>query len=214
MRTYSGCISSTPIPILHAISKFPLLEDKITTDLTLAVLTAEAQGNILGKDYRTWDEEGCLADGWTPFGKVRDAVERKAKKYNSRIHPQGLIPSDILEHLTKCEFNMSNRTTAMVKHKAGELITRNPDIAIWTDGSLNRDALIVGEEPTSGAAATVYISDPEPHSTLFEIELRTALILKNFTSSYEAEIIAIQAGLDSLLEMNPEGRHIHLFTDS
>ena len=34
------------------------------------------------------------------------------------------------------------------------------------------------------------------------------------TSSYEAEIIALQSGITSLLDLYPEHRHIHIFTDS
>jgi len=62
---------STPIPLLHAISRFPLLLDKILTESAVTLIKAEAQGNLLGKDYRDWDSEGCLTDGWTPFGRIR-----------------------------------------------------------------------------------------------------------------------------------------------
>ena len=71
MRTYTGCMRSTPIPLLHAISRFPLLLDKILTESAGTLIKAEAQGNLLGKDYRDWDSEGCLTDGWTPFGRIR-----------------------------------------------------------------------------------------------------------------------------------------------
>jgi len=73
MRTYTGCMKSTPIPVLQAISKFPFL---IMTDSALTVIKAEAQNNILGEDYRKWDQHGCLTDGWTPFGLVRKAIEQ------------------------------------------------------------------------------------------------------------------------------------------
>jgi len=63
MRTYSGCIRSTPIPLLYAISGFPLLDDKVMTFSALTVLKAEAQDNILGQDYRIWDSDGCQANG-------------------------------------------------------------------------------------------------------------------------------------------------------
>ena len=67
MRTYTGSMKSTPIPVLQAISKFPLLKDKIMTDSALTVIKAEAQDNILGEDYRKWDQHGCVTDGWTPI---------------------------------------------------------------------------------------------------------------------------------------------------
>ena len=38
--------------------------------------------------------------------------------------------------------------------------------------------------------------------------------IENVTSSYETEIIALQVGTTSLIERNPEGRKIHIFTDS
>ena len=89
MRTYTGCMRSTPISLLYAISRFPLLQDKIITSSALTVIKAEAQGNLLGEDYRTWDQAGCDTDGWTPFGRVRFALERSlAKKFDSRIHPR------------------------------------------------------------------------------------------------------------------------------
>ena len=222
MRTYSGCIRSTPIPLLYAITRFPLLDDKVMTCSVLTVLKAEAQDNILGQDYRIWDSDGCQADGWTPFGKVRNAIERKAKQYESKVHPPKLIPSHILEHLARCQFHLSDRETAIEQHNSGKLIPLNPDIAIWTDGSLNREKVPPGlgelidpeDQPTSGAAAIVYISDPDPHSTLFALEIHSTLLLDVITSSYEAEVIAIQSGLDIISEMNIEGRRIHLFTDS
>ena len=86
MRTFTGCISSTPIPLLYAISKFPLLQDTIMTASSIMMLKAEAQGNLLGDDYRRWDRTGCDLDGWTPFGQIRVAIDRRAKKYASKVH--------------------------------------------------------------------------------------------------------------------------------
>jgi hypothetical protein len=65
MRTYPGCMSTTPIPLLYAISGFPILQDKIITQSTLTILKAEAQGNLLGQDYTKWHTSGGKADGWT-----------------------------------------------------------------------------------------------------------------------------------------------------
>ena len=76
MRTYTGCMRSTPIPLLHAISRFPILEDKIINECASTVIKAEAQGNLLGEDYRAWDNAGCNFDGWTPFGRVRYAMQK------------------------------------------------------------------------------------------------------------------------------------------
>src|SRR5205809_8076523 len=96
--------------------------------------------------------------------------------------------------LTKCKFNLSNREEAMLKHKKGELIPANLDIALWTDGSLHRHGTLFSEseEPVAGAAAILQISDTDRHSTIFELEIHTKLKIANVTSSYETEIIALQ----------------------
>jgi len=47
MRTYTGCMPSTPIEVLYAISRFPILEDKIITASAITVIKAEAQGTLL-----------------------------------------------------------------------------------------------------------------------------------------------------------------------
>ena len=126
MRTYTDCMKSTPISVLRAISRFPLLKDKIMTDSALTVIKAEAQNNILGKDYRDWDTKGCHTGGWTPFGLVREAIENVTEKYESTIHHQAILSSDILEKLAKCKFNLSNREEAMTKHKNKTTHTRLP----------------------------------------------------------------------------------------
>ncbi|KMS94673.1 hypothetical protein BVRB_016390, partial [Beta vulgaris subsp. vulgaris] len=162
----------------------------------------------------TWDQQGCTADGWTPFGPVRRAVEVTAKRYNARIHPQIIVKSHILEQLTSCIFHMSSREEALEKHKNGQLIPTNPDIALWTDGSFNPEKSKADAFISSGAASILLISDPDPHSTIFELEIHSAVEIEHVTSSYEAEIIALQTGVSTLLELYPENRHIHIFTDS
>ena len=82
-------------------------------------------------------------------------------------------------------------------------------------GSLKRDDTDPeSDENTAGAAAILKISDLDPHSTIFELEIHTAVQIESVTSSYETEIIALQVGITSLTEMNPEGGRIHIFTDS
>ena len=49
------------------------------TDSALTVIKAEGQNNILGEDYRKWDAQGYITDGWTPFGLVRTALESVIK---------------------------------------------------------------------------------------------------------------------------------------
>ena len=146
-----------------------MLRDRITTESTLAVLKAEAQGLLLGRNYRKWDRNGCNFDGWTPFGPVRAAIERKTRTFDAKIHTQQIISSSTLEQLTKCKFHFNGRKTATQLHARGKLLPNNPDISIWTDGSLQRDQLApIKEQVISGAAAYVHVSDTDPHSIIPE----------------------------------------------
>ena len=118
MRTFTGCLKSTSVPLLHAISRFSLLQDKIMTTSALTVIKAEAQGNLLGEDYRAWDQNGCHVDGWTPFGRVRYAIEKTlTKEFELRIHAQEIIDAETLEGISKCKFHISTRETAIELHK-------------------------------------------------------------------------------------------------
>ena len=181
------------------------------TASSIMMLKAEAQGNLLGDDYRRWDRTGCDLDGWTPFGQIRVAIDRRAKKYASKVHSQTIPKSSIQEKITKCKFHLSNKESAIAKHEEGKLIPKNPDVAVWTDGSLMREP---GEEPISKTAAIIHMSDPDHHSSIFDLDINVTLRLENVVSSYETEMIALQAGLDSLASMNPSDRKIHVFTDS
>jgi len=58
------------------------------------------------------------------------------------------------------------------------------------------------------------MSDPDHHSSIFDLDINVTLKLENVVSSYETEMIALQAGLDSLASMNPSDRKVHVFTDS
>ena len=81
MRTYTGCMITTPVPVLYAISRFPLFQDKILADTAIAILKAKAQGTILAEDYDHWNGS---APEWTPFGSVGKILKsRIAKKYQN-----------------------------------------------------------------------------------------------------------------------------------
>ena len=157
MRTYIGCMASTPIPVLRSISRFPLLRDKILADTAMVILKAEAQNNILAEDYKQWNGS---APEWTPFGSVEKMLKSKiAKGIKIKIHPQMILQSKILEKLTKCNFHLGTRESALELHKQGMLIPQDPDIAIWTDGNLTRDCPDM--DPICGAAALVQISNTD-----------------------------------------------------
>ena len=63
-----------------------------------------------------------------------------------------------------------------------------------------------------GAAATVHIHTREEN--ILSERAPTKLLVPNAVSSYETEIIAIQAGLEAAIANNPIGQAIHLLTDS
>src|SRR5689334_8648236 len=116
MRTYTGCFPSTPIPLLHAISGFPLLKDRIITETTLTVLAAQANGTVLGTEYTQWNGEG---DGWTPLGEVWRALKERVPPTYEAIHSRTDISAETLEGLYKVKYHTSNRKTAIKKHRKG-----------------------------------------------------------------------------------------------
>ena len=196
MRTYTGCLATTPIPVLHAISKFPLLQDKILVDTARTKIKAKAQSTVLAEDYEHWNG---LAPEWTPFGSVDKMIKSRTKGVATGIHPQIITKPDVLEKLSKCKFHLGNRETALALHKQGLLIPNSPDIAIWTDGSLQRECEIID----CGAAATVH-STSRDELDISEPVAPTIKKLKipNAVSSYETEIIALQAGLEAMMSQH------------
>ncbi|MEN9639129.1 MAG: hypothetical protein RLZZ262_997 [Bacteroidota bacterium] len=212
MRTYTGCMVTTPIPVLHAISRFPLFQDKILADTAIAILKAKAQGTILAEDYDQWNGS---APEWTPFSSVQKILKsRIAEGINIAIHPQQIIKPNILEKLSQCNFHLGTKLSALELHKQGKLIPQVQDITIWTDGSLNRDVIVPEIGLECGAAALVQVSNQESESGEQPSPIVIKLMIPNAVSSYETEIIAIQAGLEATLSVKPTERKIHLFTDS
>jgi hypothetical protein len=126
-----------------------------------------------------------------------------AKKYEAKVHPQIIIDSITLEGLSKCKFNIFTRETAIELHKRNQLIPEHPDIAIWTDGSLIRNSMNGIPIIYAGAAAIVHISNNQQYEQSIEHPIKLAIHLNNVVSSYETEIIAIQAGLDAIIPLEP-----------
>jgi len=209
MRVYTGCFKTTPIPLLYAISNFPLLKDKIVADGALTVIKATSQNNLLGKDYEQWDGSG---DGWTPFGQIQNLIEKMHKQIGTMVHTQIMISSDILEKMNKCTFHLDSRKGAMEKHQNGLLIPKEQQVSIWTDGSFNLESE-EGSPPISGAAAIVRIMDPGVDNPEID-EYICQVQIHNARSSYECEIIALHIGLDTAIEQKIIGKTIHIFTDS
>ena len=52
MRTYTGCMKTTPIPLLHAISRFTLLKDKIISDTENQIIDAIAHTSLIEQDIK------------------------------------------------------------------------------------------------------------------------------------------------------------------
>ena len=190
MRTYTGCFPSTPIPLLHAISGFPLLKDKIITETTMTVLAAQANGTILGREYTAWNGEG---DGWTPLGEVWKALKERIPESYEAVHARVNISAQTLEGLYKVRYHKSNRQQAIKKHRKGKLLPVKPDVEIWTDGSYNLN--------NGGGAAALLIDHKRnaEDKTPDEVEIGSKLG-QSVTSSYECEIIALNIGLEVAIE--------------
>src|SRR5690349_14279866 len=204
MRTYTGCFPSTPIPLLHAISGFPLLKDKIITETTMTVLAAQANGTILGREYTAWHGEG---DGWTPLGEVWKALKERIPESYEAVHARVNISAQTLEGLYKVRYHKSNRQQAIKKNRKGKLLPVKPDVEIWTDGSYNLN--------NGGGAAALLIDHKRnaEDKTPDEVEIGSKLG-QSVTSSYECEIIALNIGLEVAIEKAFQDRDIHIMTDS
>ena len=127
-----------------------------------------------------------------------------------------ILQSKILEKLTKCNFHVGTRESALELHEQGMLIPQDPDIAIWTDRSLTGECPDM--DPNCGAAALVQISNTDVDKRDEHTCIVSKLMIPNAVSSYETEIIAIQAGLEAVLPINPIGRksiysliHCHVY---
>lgn len=165
MRTLAGLMPTTPRPLLHATTRLPLLQDKIKVDATMTIITSIANGTLLGKEYLEWAQNGQVGEGWSLYEAVRQTISRASPDTYTSIHPRQNIPENHLESLHRVEFKLSDRKTAIKKHKQKQLLPTDTEgnISIWTDGSFNQ-----GSE--QGGAAAILIehqSDPTnkiPHS--------------------------------------------------
>ena len=136
MRTISGAFKSTPIPVLHAITRLPRLRDKIKADASIAMVNAVANNALMGEEYTKWENEGA---GWTPYGTIRETLRRVTpRQYDEAVHPLIELPPETLEGLSRCHFHLSNKQEAIKRHEEGKLLPKlQPgDIEMYTDGSL------------------------------------------------------------------------------
>ncbi|RAN84022.1 hypothetical protein B5P41_35010, partial [Bacillus sp. SRB_28] len=98
-------------------------------------------------------------------------------------------------------------TEAIAKHKRNELLPRDPDVEIWTDGSFTK-----GKK--GGAAALMQYKSTKGVAANYIEEKSQIKLGRKITSSYEAEIIALHAGLELAIDQRFKNRTIHIMTDS
>lgn len=133
MRTMCQAIRTTPISLLHAGSRMPLLTSVIQRDCTRLVLSSLAANTILGQEYSAWDGTG---DGWTPLGcawkTLRDWIPDAYKTIQFREKPS----IEVLNNMSMCHFNVcKDRKLALYRLEQNQLLVDGPDVEIWTDGS-------------------------------------------------------------------------------
>ncbi|MEN9568146.1 MAG: hypothetical protein RLZZ69_3342 [Cyanobacteriota bacterium] len=137
MRTYVGAMKTTPIPLLYAMSRFPLLTDKIQLDTAITVVKAVALSNLLGDDFNNWTlAPEIFGKRWTPFRLARKALKQWIPASFGGILPEVMIEQETLEGLSGCIFHLDDRKSALEKYKKQKLIARTQCISLWTDGSL------------------------------------------------------------------------------
>ncbi len=195
MRTETGAVRTTPIPLLQAGTRRPSLLNMIASDTTNMVMSSVAYGNILGDEYVSWNGD---YDGWTPLGKAWEMLRRVAPDYESVV-PQTHIPRSVRDGMYKCNFRIPpTREEAIRLHSQNQLLIHS-DIQLWTDGAF----LASSEE---GGAAYIITG-----RSLLDIHSSG---LQQISSSYEAERAALRLGLLAIEKMECHNKHIAIYTDS
>jgi ribonuclease HI len=195
MRTETGAVHTTPIPLLQAGTRRPSLLNMIASDTTNLVMSSVANGNILGDEYVSWNGD---YDGWTPLGKAWEMLRRVAPDYESVV-PQTHIPRSVRDGMYKCNFRIPpTREEAIRLHSQNQLLIHS-DIQLWTDGAF----LASSEE---GGAAYIITG-----RSLLDIHSSG---LQQISSSYEAERAALRLGLLAIEKMECHNKHIAIYTDS
>ncbi|RAN85936.1 hypothetical protein B5P41_32215, partial [Bacillus sp. SRB_28] len=68
----------------------------------MTVLSAQANGTLLGSEYAAWNGEG---DGWTPLGEVWKALKERIPDTYDAVQTRTDIPARILEGLYKVKYH-------------------------------------------------------------------------------------------------------------
>jgi len=181
LRVITGALRSTPIPLLHHRSGLPPLKELIEEQAGRTWLQAKsALNNLLRDEYLTWNGVG---DGWSPLGAHWRADEFLTPLIRQTEAPRHLTIRQ-LDILYKCKFNMaSSKTAAMKLYNNHQLIPRDCELQLWTDGSFI--------ETEGGAGWVLSTRDLIPLT-------KGSRGLRNVSSSYQCEQYASACGLHLL----------------
>eukprot|EP00474_Spongospora_subterranea_P007319 CRZ07777.1 hypothetical protein [Spongospora subterranea] len=127
------------------------------------------------------------------LAKSGESLRERVPKGYKTIHAKVDIAANILEALYTVNYHKSTRTEAIAKHKRNELLPRNPDVEIWTDGRYTN-----GKK--GGAAALIRYKNTNGETANYTEEKSQIKLGRTITSSYEAEIIALHAGLELAID--------------
>ena len=203
MRVYSGAFTSTPIPLLHATTGFPLLADKIKIDTTMNILSGIAADNITGNDYLDWDRAGQC---WSPYRTAWNLLRTTAPDLDNLHQSTVRLRHRDLEALHRAKFRLATRTRALSRHARCKLLKAPPHaISSWSDGSYS---------PGAPGGAACIISSPHTSTPPPSTPLQQTLQLPLCASPYEAELHALALALHNVAELTPKHRKIHHHTDS
>ena len=135
MRIVCQAVCTTPIALLHAGSRMPLLSSIIRRDSTRLVLSSIAANNILGQEYTSWDGVG---DGWSPLGCAWNTLAKYVPSTYESIQEKIKPTLSTLDMVAKCSFKIAeDREHALSMISSNNLLRNSPDIEVWTDGSFS-----------------------------------------------------------------------------
>jgi ribonuclease HI len=159
-------------------------------------MSSIANESILGREYLAW---GGIFDGWSPYGIAWKMLERATPDY-STIIPKQDVHRLIRDGVYNCTFKIpGTRKEAFLLHQKGDLLITS-DIELWIDGSFSpRDG-------SGGAASLITVNGIGTDEQTTNI--------RQISSSYEAELTAMQLGLTALLDQEYSNARIAIYSDS
>ena len=196
MRAILGAFRSTPIPLLHAATRLPRIEDMIAADALKTVIMATSRDTLLGKDYHDWDGYGAK---WTPLGYAQELLEHIPPSHQS-VAVQLPVPHSALEAISAMEFIIPKTIDeAVTLHEKNSLLSHT-HTELWTDGSFD-----VATQ-TGGAGFYLTLPDQEIWEGHYQV--------KPISSSYEAERAALLEGLEFLNSLPVANTSLGIYLDN